>query len=181
MEGIDTEEKCPNGHSVHDDCLKEWLTHSKNCPLCSTRYSDELLGSYQGFLEGREQAAEKEAKEQLRQETREKLEKIAEKMVFLKFVEFIEGLIDKEQYDLALERLTPYHDKNLTNNFKAQNALFLKGKINYLRGRYDLAINSLFRLVKTQFEFPDAFLFLGKAYEELGLTEKAKWAFERAN
>ena len=43
-----------------------------------------------------------------------------------------------------------------------------------------MAIGHLFKLVKEEYNFPEAFLYLGKAYEKLGLTEKAKWAFERA-
>jgi hypothetical protein len=33
--------------------------------------------------------------------------------------------------------------------------------------------------VKQKFDYPDAFLYLGKAYEELGLEEKAQWAYDR--
>ena len=57
--------------------------------------------------------------------------------------------------------------------------MFLKGKMNFLRGRYDMAINHLFKLVKEKFDYPDAFLFLGKAYKEIGLDDKAQWAFDR--
>ena len=59
------------------------------------------------------------------------------------------------------------------------NTLFLLGKANYLKGRYDLSINFLFKLVKSSYDYPDGFLYLGKAYEKLGLHDKAKWAFER--
>ena len=42
-----------------------------------------------------------------------------------------------------------------------------------------MAINSLFKLVKEKFDYPDAFLYLGKSYEALGLEDKAKWAYDR--
>ena len=57
--------------------------------------------------------------------------------------------------------------------------IFLLGKANFLKGRYDLAINFLFKLVKLRYDYPDGFLLLGKAYEQLGLQDKAKWAFDR--
>jgi predicted Zn-dependent protease len=62
---------------------------------------------------------------------------------------------------------------------KSRRILFLKGKINYLKGRYDLAINQLFKLVKDKYDYPEGFFYLGKAYEALGLVDKAKWAYER--
>jgi len=48
-----------------------------------------------------------------------------------------------------------------------------------MRGRYDLAINQLFKLIKEKYDYPEGFLYLGKAYEALGLEDKAKWAYER--
>ena len=42
-----------------------------------------------------------------------------------------------------------------------------------------MAIGHLFKIIKETYDFPEAFLYLGKAYQALGLTEKAKWAFER--
>ncbi|MHA1234564.1 MAG: tetratricopeptide repeat protein, partial [Promethearchaeota archaeon] len=71
------------------------------------------------------------------------------------------------------------HSNGSNSIQKGQDILFLKGKINYMRGRYDLAINQLFKLVKEKYDHPDGFLFLGKAYEALGLDDKAKWAYER--
>ena len=59
------------------------------------------------------------------------------------------------------------------------NILFLLGKANLLRGRYDLAINFLFKLVKIRFNYPDGFLLLGQAYEKIGLRDKAQWAYDR--
>jgi hypothetical protein len=33
--------------------------------------------------------------------------------------------------------------------------------------------------VKEKYDYPEGFLYLGKAYEALGLDDKAKWAYER--
>lgn len=180
IEGIDEVVYCPNAHPAHMECFKEWLAHSKSCPLCSTPYHQHIIDGQKDFIEEKEQAKIREYENQIVQEERQKIRKIAEKMVFLKFIEQIETLARQENYQDALERLDAYSDQDLSS-YKGRDILFLRGKINLLRERYDLAINNLFKLVKAQFDYPDGFLYLGKAYEALGLEDKAKWAFDRAN
>ncbi len=180
IEGVDSIQDCPNGHSVHSDCLKEWLLHSPNCPLCRGPYSKEVLDSFKDFIKLREDEKLKTLDNELKEEEKKKMEVVASKMTFLKFIESIDILVNEQEYDYALSRLELHEDANLLNK-KDRDVLFLKGKINYLRGRYDLAINQLFKLVKEKYNYPDGFLFLGKAYEALGLDDKAKWAYERVN
>jgi len=117
---------------------------------------------------------------ELKKEEFKKMEEVVSKMTYLKFVESIDILINQQEYDYALSRLELNEDSNISNR-NEQNTLFLKGKINYMRGRYDLAISQLFKLVKEKYNYPDGFLYLGKAYEALGLDDKAKWAYERVN
>jgi tetratricopeptide (TPR) repeat protein len=178
--GVDSIQDCPNGHSAHSDCLKEWLLHSSNCPLCRGPYSKEVLDSFKDFIKLREDEKLKTLDNELKEEELNKMEVVASKMTFLKFIESINILVNEQEYDYALSRLELHADANLLNK-KDQDVLFLKGKINYLRGRYDLAINQLFKLVKEKYNYPEGFLFLGKAYEALGLDDKAKWAYERVN
>ncbi|GAH54376.1 unnamed protein product, partial [marine sediment metagenome] len=52
---------------------------------------------------------------------------------------------------------------------------------NYLRGRYDMSINLLTKLVKEKYDYPEGFLYLGKSYEALNLKDQAKWAYDRVN
>ena len=169
---------CPSNHSVHSECLKEWLTHSKNCPLCSTPYSQEVIDTYKGYFEQKE----REKLEAFNQEQKEKemagLAKLAEKMEFKKTMESIEKMTEQKDYVGALDIIDTITGKREIEN--KYNLMFLKGKVNFLRGRYDLAINHLFKLVKEKFDYPDAFQILGQAYKELGLEDKAEWAFERA-
>ncbi|MHA1293577.1 MAG: RING finger domain-containing protein [Promethearchaeota archaeon] len=178
MNEFDILQECPNGHPTHEECLKEWLLHSNKCPLCSEPYSRELINKFSSYIKQKEKEKEVELNNQLKKETLQKIEDIAEKIVFFKFTEHIEKLIEQKQYELALERLDAY-DENNFELYKKRRILFLRGKINYLRGRYDLAINLLFKLVKDKFDYPEGFLYLGKSYEQLGLYDKAKWAFER--
>ena len=180
IEGVDSSQDCPNEHPTHSDCLKEWLLHSSNCPLCSDPYSNEVLNKFKDFIKLREDEKLAALNNELRIEELKKMEEIASKMTFLKFLESIYILINEQEYDYALSRLELREEANLSYE-KEQDILFLKGKINYMRGRYDLTINQLFKLVKEKYNYPDGFLYLGKAYEALGLDDKAKWAYERVN
>ena len=99
-------------------------------------------------------------------------------MVYLKLTNVFDELINLEKYDIALDKLDTITTSNLPKNHK-QYLMFLKGKIFYLKGRYDMAIGHLFKLVKERYDYPEAFLYLGKSYQELGLEDKAQWAFDR--
>ncbi len=178
IEGLDKFEICPNGHPTHFDCLKEWLVHSNCCPLCSENYPESLISKFRGFLEKKEKEEHEYLENVLKKDTVKKMEIVADQVAFLKFIETIDQLIEIEEYEYALSRLDMHNEYTITDP-KGQQILFLKGKINYLRGRFDLAINFLFKLVKEKYDYPEGFLLLGKAYEALGLKDKAKWAFER--
>ena len=180
IEGVDSAHDCPNGHPAHTDCLKEWLLHSSNCPLCREPYSIEVLDRFKDFIKNREDEKLAMLDNELKIEELKKMEEVASKMTFLKFIESIDILINEQEYDYALSRLQLHEDSNISNR-NEHNTLFLKGKINYMRGRYDLAISQLFKLVKEKYNYPNGFLYLGKAYEALGLDDKAKWAYERVN
>ena len=169
---------CPNDHQVHYDCLKEWLLHSKNCPLCREPYSPEITYKFKKFLEEMQEKEKKELEDKLSSENVKEIENATKKLVVLKIKESVENYIANKDFESALDYLDSLGDLPI-NSKKGQTILFLKGKVNYHRKRYDLAINQLFRLVKENFDFPEAFLFLGKSYETLGLLDKARWAFER--
>ncbi|MHA1803331.1 MAG: RING finger domain-containing protein [Promethearchaeota archaeon] len=169
---------CPNGHVAHEHCFKEWYVHSKNCPVCHEPYPPSVLAKYETYLKQFEKERLEEEKRVAQEKAAKKIEVITEKIRFLKFIEALEFMIEKKQYNSALAMLNGYNETHLSKDQK-QKLLFLRGKINYFRRRYDLAIGSLFKLVKENFNFPDAFYYLGKSYEALGLVDKAKWAFDR--
>lgn len=175
---FEQQELCANNHPLHSDCLKGWLVHSHVCPLCNEPFSAQLIEKYQGFLDQKEKEKEEEFKKLQEEETLKHVENIGNKIAFLKKIETVNTFTDQKKFDQALERLESFNHHGL-DNYKGQMVAFLKGKINFLRGRFDLAISNLFKLVKEKFDYPDAFLYLGKAYQELGLEDKAKWAFER--
>ena len=171
IEGKDFLRQCSNDHPVHDECLKEWLLHSPNCPLCNEPYSQDLIDQSKDYLKEKE-------KDKISKEREIKIEEIAEKMVYLKLNNVFDELINSKKYDDALDKLDTINTSNLPKNHK-QYLMFLKGKIFYLKGRYDMAIGHLFKLVKERYDYPEAFLYLGKSYQELGLEDKAQWAFDR--
>ncbi len=178
IEGVDSSQDCPNGHLAHIDCLKEWLLHSSNCPLCREPYPDQVLNQFKEFINQKETEKQAAIENELKQEEMKKMEQVASKITFLKFLESIEILINEQEFEYALSRLDLHN--NGSNSIQWEHdILFLKGKINYIRGRYDLAINQLFKLVKEKYDYPEGFLYLGKAYEALGLDDKAQWAYER--
>ncbi len=179
LDGLDVKLECPNGHPFHEECVKEWLGHSLKCPLCAESFSQELINSCKGYLEAKEKEKQSILQSQATKETVAKMEKVAEKIVLLKFIECIEDLISKKDYEVALDRIRSKFNGEI-KDYKGQMLLFLQGKINFLKGKFDLAINALFKLVKENFDYPEAFDYLGKSYQELGLEDKAKWAFDRA-
>ncbi len=171
--------KCTNEHPIHRKCLAEWLLHSQNCPLCTEPYSQNVLNQFEDELEQKEQEKQAAIDAEKKKEDFRKVEELANRIIFLKEIEEIEQLIDDNQYEDAIEKLLVLYNEG-SYDVNDQKVLFLLGKANFLKGRFDLTINFLFKLVKLNFEYPDGFLYLGKAYEKLGLPDKAKWAFDRA-
>jgi tetratricopeptide (TPR) repeat protein len=179
IDGLEKKETCPNNHPIHGSCLMEWLIKSNTCPLCSEPYAQEVLLRFEDYVKQKNQEKINEFENQIKAEQMGKVNKVTEKVIFLKSIENIEKLVENQEYNLALNEVESLGDFPLTS-YKGQKAIFLKGKINFFRKRFDLAINLLFRLVKENFDFPEGFLYLGKSYEALGLIDKAKWAYERA-
>ena len=170
--------ECDNGHPIHYRCLADWLLQSKNCPLCSDPYPEKVLAKFKGFMEEKEKERQLSLERDLREDTKKKMAEVADKIVFLKFIETIEYLIEEKKFTDAIDLLMDSYDDRSSDE-KNLRVLFLLGMANYLKGRYDLAINFLFKLVKLNFDYPNGFLFLGKSYEALGMKEKAEWAYQR--
>lgn len=177
-ESSDSFFKCLNGHPIHKKCLAEWLLQSQNCPLCSDPYPHSILEKFKSFMEEKEQKKQDALEEKLKKDSDKKVEEVTNKIIFLKFIESIECLIDDKNYNVAIDLLMDSYTENSTDD-KNLKVLFLLGKVNYLRGRYDLAINFLFKLVKLNFDYFDAFRYLGMSYEALGMKDKADWAYKR--
>jgi len=177
-ENSDSFKSCKNLHLVHKTCLAEWLMHSQNCPLCNEPYPQSLIEQFRDYIEKKKREQQDALNKELLEESMKKMEEIANKVVFLKFVETIEKLIEEGKFNEAIDKLLDLYNETAIddNNLKV---LFLLGKVNLLKGRYDLAINFLFKLVKIRFDYPDGFLLLGKSYEKIGLNDKAQWAYDR--
>ncbi|MFX1391415.1 MAG: RING finger domain-containing protein [Promethearchaeota archaeon] len=177
-ENTDSFKACENLHLVHKTCLAEWLMHSHNCPLCNEPYYQSLIDEFKDYIDEKEMEKQVALERELKEESLKKVQEVTNKIVFLKFIESIEKLIEEEKYNEAIDKLLEsYNEAGIDdNNLKV---LFLLGKANLLKGRYDLAINFLFKLVKIRFDYKDGFLLLGTAYEKIGLKDKAQWAYDR--
>jgi len=173
---------CSNGHYIHiEPCFTNWFMKSNNCPVCTEKFNDYIISQFQPFVE----KIKKEQQEKLEQEKRiQKLiedvenSKIQVQKSIIKDM-FIQAqkLIEDKSYDAALNILFDVIDNYEPENIDAK---FLIGKTNYLKGKYDLAVSNLMKVLKIQYDYPLAFYYLGKSYEMMGLKEKQKWAFERA-
>ena len=177
-ENTDSHFACENDHPVHKYCLAEWLMHSHNCPLCSDPYPQSLIDQFKDYMEKKEQEKQAALDKEAQIESQKKMQEVADKIVFLKFLEEIELKIEEEKYNEVIETLLDEYNESSVED-RNLDVIFLLGKANFLKGRYDLTISFLFKLVKIRFNYPDGFLYLGKAYEKLGLKDKAQWAFDR--
>ena len=172
--------KCANDHPVHKNCLAEWLLRSLNCPLCTDPYPPVVISQFEDHFVQKEKEKQAAIDAEKKKEDLRNIEKLTNNILFLKVIEKIELLIEEKQFEEAIEKLLELYEEGSfdPNNL---NVLFLLGKANFLKGRFDLTINFLFKLVKFKYDYPDGFLYLGKAYKELGLDDKAKWAFDRVS
>ena len=177
-ENPDLYEECPNGHQIHINCMKKWLDQSFHCPLCNTHYNEDIINKFKLYQKEIEKQKEKELGKKIQQESLDKIQKISEKFAFLKLIETIKDLINNEEYEKALDKISDFEDNSEV--IDKHTFMFFKGKISFLKKRYDMAISYLFKLVKENFNYPEAFNYLGKSYKALGLDDQAEWAFKRA-
>jgi len=178
VENLNSHFKCTNEHLVHRNCLAEWLLHSQNCPLCTEPYTQDVINQFEDHFDQKEKEKQAAINAEKEKENLRKMEELTNNIVFLKVIEEIEQFIEDKQYEEAIDKLLELY-KEGSMDARSQKVLFFLGKANFLKGRFDLTINFLFKLVKLNFEYPDGFLLLGKAYEKIGLHDQAKWAFDR--
>ena len=125
-EGVEKSYNCPNKHPVHGSCLAEWLLHSPKCPLCNIDYDSYVMAQSKAYLEQKAKERDLSLEDQLISQRIAKIEKIAEKMVFLKQVDAITDLLEKQEYDKALEKLNIFESQDLTK-YNRHIILLLKG------------------------------------------------------
>ena len=133
-ENTDSHYECDNGHPVHKYCLAEWLMHSQNCPLCSDPYSQNLIDQFKDYKEKKEQEKQAAINKELEIEAEKKMQEVADKIVFLKFIEDIEHKIEEEKYNEAIEKLLDEYNESAVDDRNLK-ILFLLGKANFLKGR----------------------------------------------
>ncbi|MHA1339674.1 MAG: hypothetical protein ACTSRZ_06085 [Promethearchaeota archaeon] len=174
--------KCPNDHYIHiEPCLINRLMQSNCCPVCNTEFNKYIMSQFEpkivNLKKELEARLEHENKiQKLLNEIEEAKIQTQKKIIRELFIQ-AQQFINEKKYNAALNALFDIIDNYDPNNIDAK---FLIGKTNYLKGKYDLAASNLMNVLKIQYNYPLVFYYLGKCYEELGLKEKQKWAFERA-
>ncbi|TFG20807.1 MAG: hypothetical protein EU530_01980 [Promethearchaeota archaeon] len=160
---------CSNGHCLHiDPCLKMWLLNSESCPVCNTRYSPDILETY---------SKKSQIDEILTPNEPHNEQEVEECIVVIDKLNRAKKLLLEQKFTASLNILFDVLDHDDPNNVDAK---FLLGKVYFLSGRFDLSINTLMRLIKTYYNYPLAFYYLGKSFESVGLDDKALWAYQRS-
>ena len=120
--------QCPNEHPVHEVCLKEWLKHSKTCPVCSEAYEATLLDTYKGYLQQQQKDKQDAIQQKQLQKTIEIVDRIARKMAFLKQLEVINTLFHYKR--IMPERVVllrgNHEDRFINRNYGFYDELRLK-------------------------------------------------------
>jgi len=176
---------CPNSHLCHYDCLKKWIPHSLYCPVCHEKYDTKVINVFSEHLEqlekDRKEAEEREREfqaknEKLKQESQE------EDPEYLEKYERVEKLISQEKYTEALNLVWDINDlyKFTHRDPRYPKVLFFLSFTYFKLKKHAQSIQQLMKLVKIDFNYPLAFYYLGLNYEEMGLLDKVKWAYDRS-
>lgn len=174
--------KCLSDHFIHiNPCLEQWILSSKNCPVCSNQYPDSLLQEMEGFVKSTQEMEKKQIEKEKAQIVFDQivsdLKKQEQKTEIIIKIDYAKHLISEGKFVESLRLLFEIVDNHDPGN---KEVMFLIGKVRYLEERFDLSISNYMKLVKLDHDYPFAFYYLGKSYEQLGLKDKAIWAFERS-
>lgn len=174
--------ECPNHHQAHYHCIKQWLVDSDHCPLCHTKFDESVMALVADYKAKVEAQREEEAR---------KKKELAEKQAAEDQATFPPALLEKfnegrklayiGRLDEALDELWDLLDEHIADpkSDAAAEVNFYTGMVQYDLGQYALAITSLMNAVKVNIDNAFAFYYLGLCYDELGMKDKIKWAFER--
>jgi len=175
---------CPNGHLVHYECLKKWIPHSTKCPVCAEPYDTHVIDVFSDYLEqlekDRKEAEERERQFQAKKE--QMLQAQKETPEYNEKISKVEKLIAQASYKEALNLLWDIKDSNKFSQKDPRHTkiLFYLAYSYYKITRNAQAIQQLMKLVKIDFNYPLAFYYLGLNYEEMGMLDKVKWAYDRS-
>ena len=76
------------------------------CPLCNKKYESYIIARCKGYLAKKTEEREGSLEDRLKNKRMGKIEYVAKNIVFLKNVGMIEELIEKQEFDTAIEQLT---------------------------------------------------------------------------
>ena len=176
---------CINGHLVHRDCLKQWLLQNVTCPVCHVPYDTNIISIFNEYLDQakkdaqeaelhRQELAERQAEEKRQQALQ--MDPVVEQKFTLS-----NELKKQKDFDGALKILWDIVDNNIKSEKSPENlkALMEISVIYIMIEKHALAVKQLMKIVKIDYKYPLGFYYLGICYEQIGLPDKARWAYER--
>jgi len=177
---------CPNGHIAHTSCMRKWIAKNSNCPLCHTAFDPKiqpLIQEYQAYMK------DKQAEEDLvKHEAERAAEAEKAKLMSQKFsveteakIAIARGFISAKQYEEAIKVFWGIIDQDVKDKRSKGyfEILFQIGLLNYQLGKHAVALNQFSDCIKIDVNYPVVFYYMGLCYEQIGMTDKMQWAFER--
>ena len=176
---------CPNGHLTHKTCLQQWIVHSKSCPVCHEPYDMRIIDIFNSYLQQiEEDKKQAEVQKRVLEEQQAQIISMGNQMEpeFVEKFKRAEKLVEEQNFSAAINLYWDILDQaGWTDKDTRRLQIILHLSIVYIKmGKQALAIRQLMKIVKHDYNYPLAFYFLGVSYIDIGLPDKAKWAFERA-
>ncbi len=173
---------CPNAHLVHRDCLKKWIIHSQNCPVCHEKYDIKIIQIFEEYLAQKEADKHRleKQKERALDESLNQPEKIDPE--FEEKFNRAEGLAKQQNFQAAMNIYWDILEQKKYSQAdpKTLRVILHLGLAYYKMGKYAQCIRQLMKIIKIDYDYPLVFYFLGLTYEQLEMNDKIKWAMERA-
>ncbi|WP_457919294.1 hypothetical protein [Candidatus Lokiarchaeum ossiferum] len=173
---------CPNAHLVHRECLKRWIIHSQNCPVCHEKYDIKIIQIFEEYVAQKE--ADKERSKQQKQDSQRKTLDQPEQIdpEFEEKFNRAENLAKQQNFEAAMNIYWDILEQNKypKDDGKTLRVVLHLGLAYYKMGKYAQCIRQLMKIIKIDYNYPLVFYFLGLTYEQLEMADKTKWAMERA-
>jgi tetratricopeptide (TPR) repeat protein len=185
----DAKISCPNDHIAHVDCILPWFLNNKHCPICRTEFSavemTRLAQKIEEFAAKKKQEEAEKARHAQEQAQKQALALKAPEISSEQEAFFQEAakLTTTKNYETAITALWAIFD-TVKNNEK--HPAFIRALMDlainyYALAKYDLAMTQLTKVVKINYNSPLGLFYMGLCYEGLGIWDKARWSYDRAD
>ncbi len=176
---------CPNSHLVHRTCLQQWIPQSKKCPVCYDDYDLKVIELFEEYLRQMELDKQRHLDVQQEKADREREREESDKEFDAETHEILnkaEALLNNEKYGEAVNLLWDLHDQKKYPMKDTRNLYIILqiAVVYYNSGQYPLGLRQLNKIIKVDYEYPLVFYYMGMCYSGLEMSDKVKWAMDRA-